>query len=138
MVYRYNAVCYGQRAGNTAFDAQRLLAVTAGNGKADPVLFFDFYFGIDLYVFERPCHVFFVDSGKCAVILAQMAAQAPLFVHIDLFHPSAPCISGIFIPKMGVLVKTLKGLVVVRYLSPNLRFVADNQGATLIYALNVV
>jgi hypothetical protein len=91
MVDGYNAVRYCKRAGDTALDAKRLIAVAAGNGKTIPVFFLDFYFRPDLNVFQRPRHVLFVCTGKGAVILAQLSAQAPLFVYIDLFHSFAPC-----------------------------------------------
>ena len=86
MVDGNDPVRNGKRAGDAALDAQRLIAVAAGNGETDPIFFFDFNSRSDLYVFQRPRHVLFVGSGKGAVILAQMAAQTPLFVYIDLLH----------------------------------------------------
>jgi hypothetical protein len=116
VVYGYDAVRDGKRTGNTALNAKRLVAVTAGNGETDPVFFLNFDFWPDFDVFQRPSHVFFVGSGKSAVIFAQMAAQTPLFVYIDLLHSSPPvelnAVAQLFIPKMGVLVKGGKGFSV--------------------------
>jgi hypothetical protein len=86
MVDGYYAVRNCKSAGDTTLDAQRLLAVTAGNGETYAVFFFYLNLGPDLYVFQSPRHVFFVVSGKGTVILAQMTAQTPLFVYIDPLH----------------------------------------------------
>jgi hypothetical protein len=91
MIDSYDTVCNGKRARDTALDAKRLFAVTAGNGETHSVLFLNINFRPDLDIFQRPCHVLFIGSGKRAVILAQMAAKTPLFVYVDSFHSLAPC-----------------------------------------------
>ena len=50
-----------------------------------------------------PCHP--GRSLKGAVVLAQMAPQAPLFPHVDSFHTAPPSLSGVFDaehPQLGV------------------------------------
>ncbi len=62
--------------------------MAAGNGESDLIALvsFDVYPRKDLLPFDRPGHI--SESGICesAVILAQMAAEAPFFIDINTFH----------------------------------------------------
>jgi hypothetical protein len=60
--------------------------MTAVDGKADTVLRLDVYTRIDFDTLERPRHIFFITPRKSAVVFAQMAAKAPFFIDVDMFH----------------------------------------------------
>ena len=89
-----DTVLYRQRACNTAFDAQRLLAVAAGDGKADGFMLFNPDARVDGDIFQRLCHVVLAGIRERAVIFAEMAAQAPFFIDIDSFHSCPSLFAG--------------------------------------------
>ena len=81
------AVPHLQRTGDAAPDAQRLTAVAACHREADASRsLLDTDVRVHGGALERLHHVAFARIGKRAVILAQMAPKAPLFVHINTFH----------------------------------------------------
>ena len=83
------AVFSGQSAGDAALDTDRVVTVPAGHCKADAVFLFDADTGIDPDVFQRLDHVGNARVGKSAVILTQMAPEAPFLVYIYSFHESS-------------------------------------------------
>ena len=80
------AVCDAQRAGDAALHAQRVGAVAAGDGEGDVVALLDADARDDVAVLERLDHRGFAGIGKRAVVFAQVAAEAPLFIDVNPFH----------------------------------------------------
>lgn len=78
----YYTILFRKSTRNAALYAKGLMAVPARNGEAYSVFFLDPYSGLDLYIFQGPCHILFICRRKGAVIFAQVTAQAPLFVYI--------------------------------------------------------
>jgi hypothetical protein len=86
MVDAYHPVLLMQGPGDAAADAQGVLAVAAGHGVGDPVVPLHPDPGTDGLALQGFHHVAFAGIGKGAVEFAQMAPQAPFFVHIYSFH----------------------------------------------------
>ena len=77
------------RACDTAFDAERIGAVTAGDGERDLVLFLNVYARKDLLPLEGG-HLPEPRVRKGAVVFAQVTTETPFFIYIYTFHFYSP------------------------------------------------
>jgi hypothetical protein len=86
LVDGYDAVLTRQRARDTAAHALRIVAMAARHGKVYLAVGLDFDVAGNLLALQRLRHVDVIGVGKRAIILAQLATQAPLFIYIYSFH----------------------------------------------------
>ena len=88
----YHAVLYGKRTCNASLNAQWVLAVAAGYGKADRSFRLDLDPRMDGDTLECPHHVRFARIGESTVIFTKMTPETPLFPDLNRFH-TAPLLS---------------------------------------------
>ena len=86
--YNYSVLSLREGAGDTVFHAQRIVTVAAIYREVYIIRAFHQNVRINLFAHQRLCHVCFSCLGKSAVVLAEMAPEAPFFIHINTFHDS--------------------------------------------------
>ena len=81
----------GERARDTALDADRVLAVAAVDSEVDAVPLLHLDAGEDLRALEGVDDIGIARIGKGALVLAQVAAEAPFFIDVNNFHMVSCC-----------------------------------------------
>ena len=89
--FNYAVRRFGERAGDAAFDTDRVVAMTAVDREADFIALFYADIRRDGPAFELR-HIRQSRIGKRAVVFTQMASETPFFIDINFFHAVSPLI----------------------------------------------